>query len=52
LFVASHTWDLRAAAEHGFRTVYVSRPGSERPSEEDTFDMAVDDLSALVTLLR
>jgi hypothetical protein len=31
LFVAAHPWDLRAAAEHGFRTAYVSRPAAERP---------------------
>jgi 2-haloacid dehalogenase len=51
LFVAAHPWDLRAAAEHGFRTAYVARPGAERPSEHDRFDLAVDDLSALTVLL-
>jgi len=51
LFVAAHPWDLRAAAEHGFRTAYVARPGAERPAAEDRFDITVADLSALVDLL-
>lgn len=51
LFVAAHPWDLRAASEHGFRTAYVARPGAERPSEGDQFDLAVADLSALARLL-
>ena len=51
LFVAAHPWDLRAAAEHGFRTAYVARPGAERPREDDRFDLGVDDLSALVAFL-
>ena len=51
LFVAAHPWDLRAASEHGFRTAYVARPGAERPSESDRFDLAVADLSALVGYL-
>ncbi len=51
LFVASHPWDLRAAAEHGFRTAYIARPGADRPSQEDHFDLAAEDLSALPGLL-
>lgn len=51
LFVAAHPWDLRAASEHGFRTAYIARPGAERPSAEDRFDLAADDLSALRALL-
>jgi 2-haloacid dehalogenase len=51
LFVAAHPWDLRAAAEHGFRTAYIARPGAERPSTEDRFDLAADDLTELVELL-
>lgn len=51
LFVAAHPWDLRAAAGHGFRTAYAARPGAERPAPDDEFDLAVDDLSALVALL-
>lgn len=51
LFVAAHPWDLRAASEHGFRTAYVARPGAQRPSEEDRFDLVLEDLSALAALL-
>lgn len=51
LFVAAHPWDLRAAAEHGFRTAYVARPGAQRPSAEDRFDLYVDDVAALVESL-
>ena len=50
LFVASHPWDLRAAAEHGFRTAYVARPGAERPTADDRFYVAVDDLDELAAL--
>jgi 2-haloacid dehalogenase len=52
LFVAAHPWDLRAAAEHGFRTAYIARPGAERPSAEDQFDLEVEDLSALADFLN
>ncbi|MCV7136726.1 HAD-IA family hydrolase [Mycobacterium hodleri] len=51
LFVAAHPWDLRAASEHGFRTAYVARPGAERPSADDSFDLYAEDLAALVELL-
>jgi 2-haloacid dehalogenase len=51
LFVAAHPWDLRAAAEHGFRTAYIARPGAERPSTEDGFDLVADDVAGLVDLL-
>lgn len=51
LFVAAHPWDLRAAAQHGFRTAYVARPGALRPSEADRFDLEVDHLLALSNLL-
>jgi 2-haloacid dehalogenase len=51
LFVAAHPWDLRAASEHGFRTAYIARPGAERPSAEDQFDLSVKDLSALAGIL-
>lgn len=51
LFVAAHPWDLRAAAAHGFRTAYIARPGAERPSPEDRFDLEADDLAALTALL-
>ncbi|EIW75834.1 haloacid dehalogenase [Coniophora puteana RWD-64-598 SS2] len=29
--VAAHIWDLRAAAQAGFKTVYVSRPAEDTP---------------------
>jgi 2-haloacid dehalogenase len=51
LFVAAHPWDLRAAAEHGFRTAYVARPGAERPSADDRFDLEIEDMSALAGML-
>ena len=51
LFVAAHPWDLRAASEHGFSTAYVARPGAQRPSADDRFDLHADDLAALVELL-
>ena len=51
LFEAAHHWDLRAAAEHGFRTAYVARPGAQRPSADDRFDLHADDLAVLVESL-
>jgi 2-haloacid dehalogenase len=51
LFVAAHPWDLRAASEHGFRTAYIARPGATRPTQDDRFDLACDDLSELVDVL-
>ena len=51
LFVAAHPWDLRAAAEHGFRTAYIARPGAERPSSADRFDLAADDVAGLAHVL-
>lgn len=52
LFVAAHPWDLRAASEHGFRTAYIARPGAERPSADDHFDLALEDLSALAGFFK
>ncbi len=51
LMVAAHPWDLRAAAEQGFATAYVARPGAERPGALDGFDVQVDDLGELAELL-
>ncbi|MFD1715064.1 haloacid dehalogenase type II [Amnibacterium flavum] len=51
LFVAAHPWDLRAAAAFGFRTAYIARPGAERPSKDDRFDLQLEDLDALVDYL-
>jgi len=51
LFVAAHPWDLRAASAHGFRTAYIARPGAERPTAQDRFDLAMEDLTALAEFL-
>jgi 2-haloacid dehalogenase len=51
LFVAAHPWDLRAAAQHGFRTAYVARPAADRPAPDDRFDLQVDDIVALAAAL-
>lgn len=52
LMVAAHPWDLRAAADHGFATAYVARPGAEAPAADDEFDVMVPDLAGLASLLR
>lgn len=51
LMVAAHPWDLRAAADHGLATAYVSRPGAEAPAADDDFDVTVPDLAGLSSLL-
>jgi 2-haloacid dehalogenase len=45
LMVAAHAWDLRGAAELGYRTAYVQRPDQGPPDSD--FDLVVDDLGAL-----
>jgi 2-haloacid dehalogenase len=45
LMVAAHAWDLRGAAELGYRTAYVQRPDQGPPDSD--FDLVVDDLHAL-----
>jgi 2-haloacid dehalogenase len=47
LFVAAHPRDLRAAANHGMRTAYISRPGEGTPSADDQFDLYAKDLAGL-----
>ncbi|HEY5359738.1 MAG TPA: haloacid dehalogenase type II [Streptosporangiaceae bacterium] len=47
MMVAAHPWDLRAAAAHGMRTAYVSRPGEGVPAPDDQFDVSVTDLADL-----
>lgn len=37
IFVAAHPWDLRGAAEAGFRTIYLSRPYTDTPKNSDRF---------------
>lgn len=53
MLVAAHESDLRAAAESGLRTAFVSRPheygpaATDRPALPDGFDVAVRSLDAL-----
>jgi 2-haloacid dehalogenase len=51
LMIAAHPWDLRAAAAHGLRTVYIERAGEGAPDPSDTFDLSVPDLAALASRL-
>ena len=54
LFVAAHSWDLDAAARHGFATAYVDRAGSSADGlagYRGRFDVVVPDLAALADLL-
>jgi 2-haloacid dehalogenase len=54
LFVAAHPWDLDAAAQHGFHTAYVDRPGSDAVQLEtysDRYDFVVPDLAGLADIL-
>jgi 2-haloacid dehalogenase len=51
MMVAAHPWDLRAAAQHGMRTGYVSRPGEAAPGADDRFDVYAKDLADLAMLL-
>jgi beta-phosphoglucomutase-like phosphatase (HAD superfamily) len=46
LFVSAHPWDLRAAAEHGYRTANIGRPGAD-PAHGGELDLSVSDLAAL-----
>jgi 2-haloacid dehalogenase len=50
LFVAAHPWDLDAAAEQGYRTALIRRPGTDA-ANDDRFDLSVatiEDLAELV----
>lgn len=51
MMVAAHPWDLRGAAEHGYATAYIGRPGGGAPRREDAFDIEVPDLAALADRL-
>lgn len=51
LMVAAHPWDLRAAAQLGMRTAYVSRDGEGVPTAQDRFDIAARDLAELTVRL-
>ncbi|GAA1790056.1 haloacid dehalogenase type II [Nocardioides hankookensis] len=50
LFVAAHPWDLDAAAEHGYRTALVRRPGTSTEGE-DRFGLSVDTIAELADVL-
>lgn len=52
LFVAAHPWDLRAAAERGYRTVYLPRPGAAGPETDDRFDHTVQTVEEIVALVE
>jgi 2-haloacid dehalogenase len=51
MMVAAHPWDLRAAAGHGLRTAYVTRPGEGVPEPGDRFDVSAGDLGELAAIL-
>jgi 2-haloacid dehalogenase len=51
MLVAAHPWDLRGAAACGFGTAYIGRPGAERPTADDAFDVEADDLGDLARQL-
>ncbi|CAN5404236.1 haloacid dehalogenase type II [soil metagenome] len=49
LFVAAHPWDLDGAAEHGYRTALILRPGVSAPA--DAYDYQAGDLGDLADQL-
>jgi 2-haloacid dehalogenase len=51
MMVAAHPWDLRAAARHGLRSAYVSRPGEGVAAPDDRFDVYTKGLADLAGLL-
>jgi hypothetical protein len=51
MMVAAHPWDLRAAAGHGLRTAYVTRPGEGVPEPGDRFDVRAAGLAELAARL-
>jgi 2-haloacid dehalogenase len=50
MMVAAYPWDLRAAAEHGMRSAYISRPGEGVPAVGDRFDVHAKNLANLAEL--
>jgi 2-haloacid dehalogenase len=50
LFVAAHPWDLDAAAEQGYRTALVRRPGTDT-EDDDRFDLSVATMADLADLV-
>ena len=53
LMVASHPWDLRAAAEQGMSTAFIAREGVEAAgsAEEDEFDLEAGTIAELAAEL-
>ncbi|MDI2029592.1 haloacid dehalogenase type II [Saccharopolyspora sp. TS4A08] len=48
LMVASHSWDLRAAAKLGIATAYITRDGEDDdPAEPDEFDLHAETIAEL-----
>jgi 2-haloacid dehalogenase len=50
LFVAAHPWDLDAAAEQGYRTALIRRPGTNAEND-DRFDLSVATIGDLADLM-
>ncbi len=50
LFVAAHPWDLDAAAEQGYRTALIRRPGTDT-EKDDRFDLSVATIGDLADLM-
>jgi 2-haloacid dehalogenase len=51
LYASAQPWDLDVAAEHGYRTAFVRRPGAAEPDDRDEFDLRVGDLAELAKSL-
>lgn len=52
LFISTHPWDLRAAAKHGFKTVYLPRETAPNPDSNDQFNLTVGSLDELIAMLK
>ncbi|CDQ38580.1 MULTISPECIES: HAD-IA family hydrolase [Virgibacillus] len=52
LFISAHPWDLRAAATHGFLTVYLPREYTETPLPNDQFDLTLHSLDDLIAMFQ
>ncbi|MEV4647053.1 haloacid dehalogenase type II [Saccharopolyspora sp. NPDC049426] len=51
LMVASHPWDLRAAAEQGMATAHIAREGDGEPVDADEFDLQAATIAELAAQL-
>jgi 2-haloacid dehalogenase len=47
MMVAAHAWDLRGARSAGMRTAFLERPGADRPTSDDAFDVHLASLADL-----